>query len=142
MKNTSYFLLAIAFVVSTSCGPNKKSNVTTPPPTTNNTLNQAPVNATIASDAAPQLAPPQTQEGTPATAVALNPAHGMPNHRCDIAVGAPLNSAPRINVTPAPKLPTPTLPVATPGIYAAGTNPAHGQPGHDCSIAVGAPLKK
>jgi hypothetical protein len=27
-------------------------------------------------------------------AVGLNPAHGQPNHRCDIAVGAPLNSAP------------------------------------------------
>jgi len=26
--------------------------------------------------------------------VALNPAHGQPGHRCDIAVGAPLNSAP------------------------------------------------
>lgn len=24
----------------------------------------------------------------------LNPAHGQPGHRCDIAVGAPLNSAP------------------------------------------------
>jgi hypothetical protein len=57
----------------------------------------------------------------------LNPAHGQPGHRCDIAVGAPLNSAPA------------TTSVNT----AAGTqklNPAHGQPGHRCDIAVGAPL--
>lgn len=26
----------------------------------------------------------------PATSKGLNPEHGMPNHRCDIAVGAPL----------------------------------------------------
>jgi len=48
--------------------------------------------------------------------IALNPAHGQPGHRCDIAVGAPLNSGDI-------KL-----------------NPAHGQPGHRCDIAVGAPL--
>lgn len=29
-------------------------------------------------------------EGT--TGVILNPEHGMPGHRCDIAVGAPLNA--------------------------------------------------
>ena len=28
------------------------------------------------------------------TSVGMNPAHGQPGHRCDIAVGAPLNSAP------------------------------------------------
>jgi hypothetical protein len=26
---------------------------------------------------------------------ALNPEHGKPGHRCDIAVGAPLNSKPK-----------------------------------------------
>lgn len=61
--------------------------------------------------------------------VALNPAHGQPGHRCDIAVGAPLNSAPTIKV--------PTDSVKAPGN---GLNPAHGQPGHRCEIAVGAPL--
>jgi hypothetical protein len=37
----------------------------------------------------------QPANGTPATnAPLLNPKHGEPGHRCDIAVGAPLNSAP------------------------------------------------
>ena len=60
----------------------------------------------------------------------LNPEHGKPGHRCDIAVGAPLNSA-------APK---PITEVASTEYAASGKNPAHGQPGHRCDIAVGAPL--
>ncbi|MEL4309079.1 hypothetical protein [Joostella sp. CR20] len=55
----------------------------------------------------------------------LNPAHGQPGHRCDIAVGAPLN-APLSNSS---MLNTNTM-----------LNPEHGQPGHRCDIAVGAPL--
>lgn len=74
----------------------------------------------------------------------LNPAHGQPGHRCDIAVGAPLNSPPA--TTTAPQVQTvPAQPVAAstaPADPNAKLNPPHGQPGHDCSIAVGAPLKK
>ncbi len=75
-------------------------------------------------------------------AAGMNPAHGQPGHRCDIAVGAPLNS-------PASKPAAPTTtqtitpaatPTATAQPVAAGMNPAHGQPGHRCDIAVGAPL--
>lgn len=33
---------------------------------------------------------PQNTTAAPATSQRLNPEHGMPNHRCDIAVGAPL----------------------------------------------------
>lgn len=55
----------------------------------------------------------------------LNPAHGQPGHRCDIAVGAPLTS-PSSNSS---MLNSDTM-----------LNPAHGQPGHRCDIAVGAPL--
>ena len=33
---------------------------------------------------------PQNMTPAPATSQRLNPEHGMPNHRCDIAVGAPL----------------------------------------------------
>ncbi len=100
---------------------------------------------------------------TPATAGAAlksggssapNPAHGQPGHRCDIAVGAPLNSAATIptqpkvqqnvSATPASTLATPAAPLASPVSTDpnAKLNPAHGQPGHDCAIAVGAPLKK
>jgi hypothetical protein len=75
---------------------------------------------------------------------ALNPAHGQPGHRCDIQVGAPLNSAPAAN-NAAPSQTQPIIMQPTPATApaAAGTgakNPAHGQPGHRCDIAVGAPL--
>ena len=80
---------------------------------------------------------------------APNPAHGQPGHRCDIAVGAPLNSpatspaqpqVQTVSSAPAPVVVTPTS--AGPADPNVKLNPAHGQPGHDCSIAVGAPLKK
>ena len=85
-------------------------------------------------------------------AAGMNPAHGQPNHRCDIPVGAPLNSpatttaskpvvqqqsqtvpTPAVTTTstPAPTTPTPE-----------GMNPPHGQTNHRCDIAVGAPLPK
>lgn len=78
----------------------------------------------------------------------LNPAHGQPNHRCDIAVGAPLNSKPvqaaanvsKPNITVSQ--PTATTPNQAPVLNEKGQrlNPAHGQPGHKCEVAVGAPL--
>ncbi|MDB5263466.1 MAG: hypothetical protein JWQ14_2749 [Adhaeribacter sp.] len=138
MKNNSYLLLAAAFLVFTGCGPEKKTNVTTPAPANGAFNNQAPANT---GDPIQRATPP-TESGTLATAVAMNPAHGMPSHRCDIPVGAPLNSPAQTNTTVAPKLPAPTLPMPAQGSLAAGTNPAHGQPGHDCAIPVGAPLKK
>jgi hypothetical protein len=81
----------------------------------------------------------------------LNPAHGQPGHRCDIAVGAPLNSAPTQGQT-ATAQPVQTVQVnpsqqnvvttttAAPVKVAKGMNPSHGQPGHRCDIPVGAPL--
>jgi hypothetical protein len=80
---------------------------------------------------------------------APNPAHGQPGHRCDIAVGAPLNSPatspaqPQVQTVSSSQAPVVVTPAAAaPGVPGAKLNPAHGQPGHDCSIAVGAPLKK
>ncbi|WP_433765156.1 hypothetical protein [Flavobacterium ginsenosidimutans] len=79
----------------------------------------------------------------------INPAHGQPGHRCDIAVGAPLNSAPpqqgqvtaqagqTVKVSQ-PQVVTTTT--TTPVKVAKGMNPPHGQPGHRCDIPVGAPL--
>jgi hypothetical protein len=65
----------------------------------------------------------------------MNPAHGQPGHRCDIAVGAPLNSKPtQQTATTATANNQPVQQVAP------GMNPPHGQPGHRCDIAVGAPL--
>ena len=84
---------------------------------------------------------------TTTVAPGMNPAHGQPGHRCDIAVGAPLNSKPATTTpvttspisiqSPTSTLPTPAVPATT---VAPGMNPAHGQPGHRCDIAVGAPL--
>lgn len=105
-----------------------------------------------------------TQPGN--VAAGMNPAHGQPGHRCDIAVGAPLNSAPAklaaaqpamtitpgqggqqavkmtptTTGTPALLKPPAATATATPVATAPGMNPPHGQPGHRCDIAVGAPL--
>ena len=62
-------------------------------------LNSAPATTKTAavtqqpvSVSTPQISLPQTQATT--VAPGMNPAHGQPGHRCDISVGAPLNSAP------------------------------------------------
>lgn len=96
----------------------------------------------------------------PSDKPALNPEHGQPHHRCDIQVGAPIDSAPQ---NPAPQVmpqqnvtsnnfntnpisPSLSAPVATPvsTSQASGpkpaNNPAHGEPHHRCDIQVGAPL--
>jgi len=79
----------------------------------------------------------------------LNPAHGQPGHRCDIAVGAPLPTAtaPVLNTAPAnapvinpPAAATTVTQPQTVATVAKGINPAHGQPGHRCDIPVGQPL--
>lgn len=98
---------------------------------------------------------PNTTVSTPAAvAKGMNPAHGQPNHRCDIAVGAPLNSpvAPAKSNPATPQavsqqnnsLPT-TISTPTPAVTTPtpeGLNPPHGQDKHQCDIAVGAPLPK
>lgn len=81
----------------------------------------------------------------PSTTVGINPEHGLPGHRCDIPVGAPLNSPaqPQPAAQPIPQqispIQVPTAPT-TPVAVAPGTNPAHGQPGHRCDLPVGASL--
>jgi len=104
----------------------------------------------------PATPAPQAQPTT-TTAPGMNPPHGQPGHRCDIAVGAPLNSpkatppAPTVQPTPQTvQQPTPQgQGTITPVDMSSGTvatppgmNPPHGQPGHRCEIAVGAPLPK
>jgi len=89
----------------------------------------------------------------------MNPPHGEPGHRCDIPVGAPLNSEPTqpaMNASPASSggqgflggdaQATSSQPAGgqsqfttAPGMQGK-PNPAHGQPGHRCDIQVGDPL--
>lgn len=89
-------------------------------------LNRNPQNVTVTQAAAVQ------NTGN----VQLNPPHGQPNHRCDISVGAPLNSPPAPAATQ-PKIITAQQPAQN---TVAGMNPPHGEPNHRCDIAVGASL--
>jgi hypothetical protein len=98
----------------------------------------------------------QTQQQVQ-TAPGMNPPHGQPGHRCDIAVGAPLNSKPIQKTQPQTTQVVTTKPAEQPVMKinpndgsttvtststAPGMNPPHGQEGHRCDIAVGAPLPK
>jgi hypothetical protein len=99
------------------------------------------------ANAAPQnnMVMTQNPQVVQPTAPGMNPPHGQPNHRCDIAVGAPLNSKPA-----SPATTTGTTVNAQPQVTmtevpnkvktAPGMNPPHGEPNHRCDIAVGAPL--
>lgn len=81
----------------------------------------------------------------------LNPPHGQPGHRCDIPVGAPLNSKPAAQPAAAqpqvtqqqiiidPQQAQQHTGTTEPG-FSGKPNPPHGQPGHRCDIAVGATL--
>jgi hypothetical protein len=115
MKSTSAIFLSVAIVGLLSCSEKEQKE----------TITTAPFNSAT------------TTQGATA---ALNPAHGQPNHRCDIPEGAPLDAPAQPNLN-APQPLTPPVQVPQ-GAVAAGTNPPHGQPGHDCAIAVGAPLNK
>ena len=94
---------------------------------------------------------------SPSDKPALNPEHGLPYHRCEIAVGAPIDSAPTQNAAPqvvpqqtavnnsfntnpiSPSLAPSPAPVQATGPKPAN-NPAHGEPHHRCDLQVGAPL--
>lgn len=99
--------------------PQKANAIKPQPQTTQQTTPQSSL----------QITPQNT---TVKTAAGMNPPHGEPGHRCDIAVGAPLNtpaSTQTVQQTTPAKVVTPT-----------GMNPPHGEPGHRCDIAIGAPL--
>ncbi|MBK6400293.1 MAG: hypothetical protein IPF75_19080 [Bacteroidetes bacterium] len=182
MKKLIVIAGAIGIVIFQSCGSDKKTEsetVATEQPTvqsevatTDSTQMQTPgqpleINSTQpAISSAPVTTPTTAAPAATATAAGMNPAHGQPGHRCDIAVGAPLSSPPNKQTTATPSITptsptinstTPTItpsssspqiqttPVVSPaaaGPTPAGMNPPHGQPGHDCAVAVGAPLKK
>jgi hypothetical protein len=133
--------LMIIFSCKKELEPQESSGVTVP---------LATDNGGVAPAASPEglLNPNQntgtTQQNVNQNTSALNPPHGQPGHRCDIAVGAPLNSTP-IKSTPNPAVTSSSAPVIVKSNAAAvvtklGMNPPHGQAGHQCDIAVGAPL--
>lgn len=113
----------------------------------------APLTDTLAAQPSVNMLPANAQQPAvnataPATqpiTAGLNPAHGQPGHRCEIAVGAPLSSAPAQTTAPQMVQTPVSAPVsATPAKATSGgtarLNPAHGQPGHDCAVPVGQPL--
>ncbi len=109
--------------------------------------NSAPITMNNSAPVAPQSNTVSVNQPQP-TAPGMNPPHGQPNHRCDIPVGAPLNSkkAETTTVKSTDIQTSTTAPIAAPQnnagstTVAAGMNPAHGQPNHRCDIPVGAPL--
>ncbi|KFF07140.1 hypothetical protein [Flavobacterium reichenbachii] len=129
-------------------------------------LNSAPAQTTAAPAQTVQVNPNQQQQTVVTTTTAqpvktakgMNPPHGQAGHRCDIPVGAPLNSpavkttaastpqsgtaTQNFTVTPPAGSNVPALLSTETQAVAEGMNPAHGQPGHRCDIAVGAPLPK
>lgn len=116
---------------------NTPVNITQPQTVTMNPQNNAVVtNPQMITQMAAQTA----------TAPGMNPPHGQPGHRCDISVGAPLNSKPAPATPPTTVSTTPQQPqvtmkeVPTTTKTAPGMNPPHGEPGHRCDIAVGAAL--
>lgn len=113
-------------------------------------INSAPATAGVQNPvSSPATVVPSLNQNT-AGNVKLNPKHGEPGHRCDIQVGAPLNSKPNTVSQPAPTVSSnaplgaaaiPALQLPNTGANASGkVNPKHGEPGHRCDIAVGAPL--
>jgi hypothetical protein len=156
----SILFTALVLTVLVSC------NNTDKPETTDNSTSVADsiINAVplpSGGETAPALggdAPTSASTSDGAASGKLNPPHGEPGHRCEIAVGAPLDSEPTspptttINNSSSPSLTTPTFTTPPPTqpaggqqekvVTAPGMNPPHGEPGHDCAIPVGAPLKK
>jgi hypothetical protein len=153
-------LLFVSTILLTSC----KKEVEPQNSATTNIIPFTEVGRQMRSQASPSS---PVQQNTTATnqnqtlatpapvATGMNPAHGQPLHRCDIPVGAPLNSpaataknAPTqqinspqnqtVSTDPANTATTPVAITPTPE----GMNPPHGQTNHRCDIAVGAPLPK
>jgi hypothetical protein len=97
------------------------------------------------SDTNPVTGEAQTEAASKTGAGDLknNPAHGLPGHRCDLPVGAPLTASAGTTPTPTPTTQLPSTSVSpirvdqTPSV-----NPPHGEPGHDCSVPVGAEFDK
>ena len=169
-KMKKYILLfaAVGLITMVSCTPAKKESK--PAQVQQQTqepqsIAQPDTSAVITSVPATTAANEPAVVNATATPPKLNPAHGQPFHRCDIAVGSPLDAAPAKPATTAirtgaaptlenaarlnnpqannPQVNNPTAPTVA-NASASGTppklNPPHGQPFHKCEIPVGSPL--
>lgn len=157
-----FTLLTINSILLFSCSNPESSKEATTTDSINAEMPAAAVQPSASADSTVGTAgaamPVQPQATVAAAPAGMNPAHGQPGHRCDIAVGAPLNSpagaqpaattqaATSISTTPqvAPVVQSTSgaMPADAKVATAPGMNPPHGEPGHDCAIKVGEPLKK
>ncbi|MGV4414846.1 hypothetical protein [Chryseobacterium sp. T1] len=137
MKLQIYSLLFLGLII-TSCSKKQDDN------------NNKPEQSAATSSQDNKVTDVTTENSPTTNAVALNPEHGQPGHRCDLQVGQPLNSAPQ--QAPAP-VATQGLgfntnpnaqPIAAPNnsgqVGKPALNPPHGEPYHNCDIQVGEPL--
>ncbi len=134
---------ALSFTACNEKEPDHDSSIVTPVKATEATAPVAGPSPVTGADSVKQVqAAPAAATTQQVMTAGLNPAHGQPGHRCDIAVGAPLNSpaAAKPATTQTTQTITPVVTPASTAKTAPGMNPAHGQPGHRCDIAVGAPL--
>ena len=147
-------VIVVCVFLIVSCGENEGGGSLE----TARTASAPALSAPAASSNNPSVKPINNPTAPLITSGKVNPAHGQPGHRCDIAVGAPLpaSTAPVLNTTPAnttpvnaPVINTPSATATAPQLQpqpvatvANGLNPAHGQPGHRCDIPVGQPLSK
>jgi len=171
MKKYLLLFAAVGLIALVSCTPAKKESK----PAQVQQQTQEPQSIAQPDTSAGFTSVPATAASNEPTAVnatatppKLNPPHGQPYHRCDIAVGSPLNAAPakpattvissgtaptlenaaRLNNSQVNNRPVTNTQVANPTpptvANASGTppklNPPHGQPFHKCEIPVGSPL--
>ena len=139
MKN---ILLSAACIMSlffiSACNEQGVDYDTTLPIAKPNVADSANINANV-QQMVPSISVPSN---VAKNSLAINPEHGQPGHRCDIAVGAPLNPpAQQAQPTARPVQPAPHVLTNSNTSGAVTLNPPHGQPGHDCAIPVGQPLK-
>jgi hypothetical protein len=145
-------LISVVVFVFVACKDrgNKKDLTLTRPGSLSTQLNSSQSNAGKSTA--------QLPVGNTVSGLRVNPEHGKPGHRCDLAVGAPLDNVGPVPVTNTVSQVTPTqTPISTTinqlassspaqgakpaaATSAGPLNPAHGQPGHRCDISVGAPL--
>lgn len=152
MKHSALFAVFALGLVLTSCKKDEKATYIDgvgtnqlPVATATNNANPAAPGSTPATV---NMTPVSAQQVASAGAANVNPAHGQPGHRCDIAVGAPLNGAPvqaaSTNSQPQEIKIDPSSMKVQQSAQAQktkpGMNPPHGEPGHRCDIAVGEPL--
>lgn len=125
MKNLklNYIIVVLGLILMVSCKDEEKSaKATATPQETSETTTTKRVG---------------TEE------VKVNPQHGLPGHRCDLPVGAPLTASAGSTPNPTPTSQLPSTSVSPIRVdQSPRVNPAHGEPGHDCSVPVGAPLNK